>query len=107
MSVDLCADVNQWFWDILQAIQVSVSLFSFQFQVSASCSCRSSEYEIKFYKNFKYHLHNKSNKVTLYCVYRQVSNISRTLVGNRIVDNSDVVAASPVGAAPITSSLST
>ena len=40
-------------------------------------------------------------------IYRQVSNIRRTLVGNKIVDNSDVVGASPVGAAPTTSSLST
>ena len=39
--------------------------------------------------------------------YRQVSNIRRTLAGNKIVDNSDVVGASPVGAAPTTSSLST
>ena len=39
--------------------------------------------------------------------YRQVPNIRRTLVGNKIVDNSDVVGASPVGAAPTTSSLST
>ena len=39
--------------------------------------------------------------------YRQTSNISRTLLGNIIVDNSDVVGASPVGAAPTTSSLST
>ena len=39
--------------------------------------------------------------------YRQVSNIRRTLIGNEIVDNSDVVGASPVGAAPTTSSLST
>ena len=39
--------------------------------------------------------------------YRQVSNISRTLVSNRIVDHSDVVGASPVGAAPTTSSFST
>ena len=39
--------------------------------------------------------------------YRQVTNIRRTLVGNKIVDNSDVVGASPVGAAPTTSSLST
>ena len=38
---------------------------------------------------------------------RQVSNISRTLVGNKIVDHSDVVGASPVGAAPTTSSFST
>ena len=31
--------------------------------------------------------------------YRKTSNISRTLVGNKIVDHSDVVGASPVGAA--------
>ena len=39
--------------------------------------------------------------------YRQVSNISRTLEGNTIVDHSDVVGASPVGAAPTTSSFPT
>ena len=39
--------------------------------------------------------------------YRQVSNIRRTLVSNKIVDHSDVVGASPVGAAPTTSSFST
>ena len=39
--------------------------------------------------------------------YRLVSNIRRALVGNYIVDNSDVVGATPVGAAPTTSSLST
>ena len=37
----------------------------------------------------------------------QTSNKSRTLGGNKIVDHSDVVGASPVGAAPTTSSLST
>ena len=40
-------------------------------------------------------------------IYRQVSNIRRTLVGNKIVDHSDVVRAKPVGAAPTTSSFST
>ena len=39
--------------------------------------------------------------------YRQVSNIRRTWVGNEIVDHSDVVGASPVGAAPTTSSFFT
>ena len=33
----------------------------------------------------------------------QTSNINRTLVGNKNVDHSDVVGASPVGAAPTTS----
>ena len=39
--------------------------------------------------------------------YRKTSNIRRTLVGNKIVDHSYVVGASPVGAAPTTSSSST
>ena len=39
--------------------------------------------------------------------YRKTSIISHTLVGNKIVDNSDVVGASPVGVAPTTSSFST
>ena len=39
--------------------------------------------------------------------YRQVSNIRRTFAGNKLVDHSDVVGASPVGAAPTTSSFST
>ena len=39
--------------------------------------------------------------------YRKTSNISRTLVGNNIFDNSDVVGASPVGTAPTISSFST
>ena len=34
-------------------------------------------------------------------------NISHTLVGNKIVDHSDVVGVPPVGAAPTTSSFST
>ena len=39
--------------------------------------------------------------------YHKTCNISHTLVGNKIVDHSHVVGASPVGAAPTTSSFST
>ena len=39
--------------------------------------------------------------------YRKTSNIRRTLVGNTIVDQTDVIGASPVGAAPTTSLFST
>ena len=39
--------------------------------------------------------------------YRKVSNRIRTLLGNKIVDHSDVVGASSVDAAPTTSSFST
>ena len=40
-------------------------------------------------------------------IYRQSSNISRTLARNKTVDHSDVVGASPVGAAPTTFSFLT
>ena len=40
-------------------------------------------------------------------LYRQTFNISRIVVGNKIVDHSDVVAASPVDPAPTTSSFPT
>ena len=39
--------------------------------------------------------------------YRKVPNIICTLVGNEIVDHSDVIGASPDGVAPTTSSFST
>ena len=39
--------------------------------------------------------------------YRKTSNISHNLVGDKIVDHSDVVGAAPVGAAPTTSSVLT
>ena len=45
--------------------------------------------------------------VWMWPTYRQTSNISRTSVGTKIVDHLDVVGASPVGAAPTTSSFST
>ena len=40
-------------------------------------------------------------------IYRKTSNIIRTLPGNKFVGHSDVVGASPVRAAPTTSSFST
>ena len=40
-------------------------------------------------------------------IYHKTSNISRTLVGNKILDHSDAVGASPVGTATTTSPFST
>ena len=42
---------------------------------------------------------------SIYKIYRQISNRRRTLVENDIIDHSDVVGASPVGAAPTPPSL--
>ena len=62
---------------------------------------------------------SKINKVQTMClfwgwttihtdyIYCQTSNISPTLAGNKIVNHSDVVGASPVGAAPTASSFFT
>ena len=49
------------------------------------------------------------NDTLSFCIriFRQISNISRTLIGNKIVCHSDVVGATPVGAAPTASSFST
>ena len=55
-------------------------------------------------------MRNKTVNIFICCelfIYRKNSNINRTTVGNKIVDNSDVVGASPAGAAPTTSSFST
>ena len=56
-----------------------------------------------------YSINSSKNAAPIYnhVYYRQVSNISRTLVGDQIVKHSDVVGASPVGADPDTSSFST
>ena len=56
-------------------------------------------YNVKFAHGFV-HLVSCSHIVS----YRETFNISRTLVGNRIVDHSDVIEESPVDAAPTTSS---
>ena len=55
---------------------------------------------------FKWINHNIKYSTTKF-ILRQTSDISRTLVRNKIVDHSDVVGSSPVGAAPTTSSFST
>ena len=47
---------------------------------------------------------DKSHYGSVVMVYCQTFNIRRTLVGNEIVDHSDVVGAAPIGAAPTASS---
>ena len=55
---------------------------------------------------YSYIIHTDKQPST-YDTYRKTSNIRRVLVGNKIVDHSEVVGASPVGAAPTTSSFLT
>ena len=72
------------------------------------------EYAMNFFINHTYKMSQELYSVCFLIVlcflrykYSKTSNISRILVGNKIVDNSDVVGASPVGTAPTTSSFST
>ena len=60
-----------------------------------------------FSENRKMHLNFSLTLKTSELTVKPLIYISRTLVGNKIVDNSDVVGASPVGAAPTTSLFST
>ena len=65
-------------------------------------------YTVRVFDVTIFYEHNQQQVLAYFSyIYRKVSNIRRTLVGNKIVDHSDVVGASPVGAAPTTSSLST
>ena len=61
---------------------------------------------LKFFRSWKKFWDISSFMLYWYICYTwcQTSNISGTLVGNKLVDHSDVVGASPVGAAPTTSS---
>ena len=54
-----------------------------------------------------YFLHKTFNRIILKFDYRNISDIRHSLIGNKIVDHSDAVGASPVGAAPTTSLLLT
>ena len=62
-------------------------------------------YEASVSSTTRSEVHSAMNGQTI--LYRKTYNIRRTLVGNKIADHSDVVGASPVGAALITSSFST
>ena len=55
----------------------------------------------------KLYIHNGHSIAQMLLNYRKVSNISRTFVGNKILDYSDVDEASPVDAAPTSSLFST
>ena len=63
--------------------------------------------ENTYSKSSKPDLQQNPHSTILWDNHRQVSNISPTSVSNKIVDHSDIVGASPVGAAPTTSSFLT
>ena len=87
-------DVSDW----LGASLESALMLYANFMSYTSCNWNLCIY----YKQLFFRLFEPEN-----IMHRKVSNISRTLVGKKIVDHSDVVGASPVGAAPTTSSFST
>ena len=71
-----------------------------------SCQLSPSDQGVSLWKHKALccHLHYSSREETMH--YRQTAHISRTITGNKIFGHSYVVGASPVGAAPNTSSFS-
>ena len=67
------------------------------------CSAKDLHAKYKIYIYISHGQHAYGNRASS-AIYRQTSNIRHTVVGNEIVDHSDVVGAAPVGAAPTTSS---
>ena len=76
-------------------------------QVMAWCCQPTSHYLAQYYPDLCIHMAPLAHNELTLGNYRRVSNIRRTLVGNKNVGHSDVVGASHVGAAPTTSSFST
>ena len=75
-------------------------------QLKSNFIITQSIFSVRVIQNSPQLTHESEDWSVLYS-YRKTSNIRCTLVGNKIVDHSDVVGASPVGAAPTTSSFST
>ena len=73
-------------------------------KTSVNAICKEAALMMLFFRSWTYKC--TVSRIIQYS-YRQTSIIRRTLVGNKIVDHSDVAGASPVGAAPTTSSFST
>ena len=65
------------------------------------------ELSIRLSLNYINTFQNNQEKCLNKPTYHQTSNISHSLVGHKIVDDSDVAGASPVGSAPTTSTFST
>ena len=62
---------------------------------------------VDIYPTTNLRLNNLDDIMSFYFKYRQTSNINHTLLGNKMVHHSDIIGASPVGAAPTKSSFST
>ena len=95
-------DLNQWRHSLSTQICISRPSKS-QIQIFVKFSI----YNIHFGCDFVLHVSAKLRKDWATEKTYTVFNIKRTLVSNKIIDHSDVVGASPVGAAPTISSFPT
>ena len=87
--------IPQILWDVITCSWPSYLLLAQHSSYVRVCVCR---LELNSENDLKPSWHQRK--------YRKISNVRRILVGNKIVDHSDVVGASPVGAARTTSSFS-
>ena len=85
-------------WRQQLTVQMGMRLFaSHKICMRVLCASVSSDKGAKYYAGYVTWF------IVFHLIYPQTHNISRTLVGNEIVDLTDAVGASPVGAAPATS----
>ena len=97
-----------WYWIVITVYRSAVEMSEkFQSDFENSQNQISMLRDIARSDDKTVRLTNRCPGYDLWRIYRQVSNIRRILVASKIVDHSDVVGASPVGAAPTTYSFST
>ena len=75
--------------------------------IGSTRSCHNNNLQCPQWRQSWHHTNSELFVIQFEIIYFQPSDRSRTLVGNKIVDLSDVVGASPVGTASTTSSFST
>ena len=90
--LNLWFNIYMWYWCISSIHKASIR------------ACNTGISVVLMYSKYA---HITCRYMSICSTYRKTSNIRHTPVGNTIVDHSDVVGASPVGAAPTTSSFLT
>ena len=96
-------------WMIVNIIASSLNFRLCLAKIQIHCPKNCFSVSIIFLRYIFRYVLNGDNRTITHCTiwYRQISNIIRTLIGNKNVFHSDVVGASPVAAAPATSSFLT
>ena len=96
----ICCYIIQMWWNIISCASAKqlTSLTSLLIRPTLSTAMMNIYHcRCDYWNPISIHsLHTDRHSIQPRCIYRQISNINRPLVGNKLVDHSDVVGASPV-----------